>query len=713
MDGEVGSGVPPSEQQLALLHAAATTHRTRASAKAAEGDPSRSGVQLPVAQIAVDVTLAHLDRPFEYAVPPDLEELAVPGARVKVRFAGKDVAGFVVARTRDAEHVGALTAIRKVVSPEPVLTAEVTLLARTVADHYAGVFNDVVRLAVPPRHAGAEKALDAVDAARAAAIAGKGQNAPDGGDPGSKAADDTDTAWQHYPAGPAFLHRLRTGGGPAAAWLAAPTTEPANDWPAALAQAARATLEGGRGVVLIVPDYRDVDRLDAALSEQLGPDRHVRLTASQGPQARYTAFLRVLRGHVRCVVGTRAAAFAPVHDLGLVAWWDDGDDLLAEPRAPYPHVREVLRLRAEQTGAALLSAGFTRSVAIQQWVAKGFAVSVEAHRRRGSLPRVVVAGDEREVERSGAAAKAHLPSSAWRTAHEGLKTGPVLVQVPFRGYLPSLRCELCREQARCASCHGPLSLVAPGRPPECTWCGVIANPFDCPNCHSHRLRAGVVGAGRTAEELGRAFPGVPVVRSTASEGVTAVSASPALVIATPGAEPCAEGGYAATLLLDAWALVDRPVLAATEEALRRWCAAAALTRSSDDGGVVVLAGVSDEQPLPVVEALVRWAPAWLAERELADRASLALPPTVWMAGLTGDTAAVSAFDRSLGDAFERIGPMKHLGRDREERERLMLRMPLADGAKAAAALHAARAGRSARKEPGSVSVQVDPTGSLL
>ncbi|MEO8851926.1 MAG: primosome assembly protein PriA, partial [Allobranchiibius sp.] len=266
---------------------------------------------------------------------------------------------------------------------------------------------------------------------------------------------------------------------------------------------------------------------------------------------------------------------------------------------------------------------------------------------------------------------------------------------------------------RCAACHGPLSLVAPDRPPECTWCGVVANPFDCPNCHSHRLRAGVVGAGRTAEELGRAFPGVPVVRSTASEGITAVSASPALVIATPGAEPGAEGGYAATLLLDAWALVDRPVLAATEEALRRWCAAAALTRSSDDGGVVVLAGVSDEQPLLVVEALVRWAPAWLAERELADRASLALPPTVWMAGLTGDTAAVSSFNRSLGDAFERIGPLKHIGRDREERERLMLRMPLADGAKAAAALHAARAGRSARKEPGSVSVQVDPTGSLL
>ena len=50
----------------------------------------------------------------------------------------------------------------------------------------------------------------------------------------------------------------------------------------------------------------------------------------------------MLRGHARVVVGTRASAFAPVRDLGLVVAWDEGDDLHQEPRAPYPHVREVL-----------------------------------------------------------------------------------------------------------------------------------------------------------------------------------------------------------------------------------------------------------------------------------------------------------------------------------------------------------------------------------
>ena len=61
------------------------------------------------------------------------------------------------------------------------------------------------------------------------------------------------------------------------------------------------------------------------------------LTADLGLAQRYRSFLALSRGAVRIVVGTRAAAFAPVHDLGLVALWDDGDDLYADQHAPYPH----------------------------------------------------------------------------------------------------------------------------------------------------------------------------------------------------------------------------------------------------------------------------------------------------------------------------------------------------------------------------------------
>jgi primosomal protein N' (replication factor Y) len=653
-----------------------------------------------------------------------MADLAVPGARVKVRFAGQDVDGYILARAATADHEGTLAPLRKVVSPEAVLTPEVLELSREIASRYAGTLGDVVRLAVPPRHATAEKNLSkdapASDATAADAAAGEVLKAPEPG------------PWLKYPAGTSFLRRIALGEAPAASWLALPGQHGEADWPAALAVAAATSLAAGRGALIVVPDHRDVDRVDKALALLLGDGQHVRLTAGQGPQARYTAWLKVLRGHVRCVVGTRAAMFAPVHDLGLVVWWDDGDDVLAEQRAPYPHVREVLRARARLQRAALLSGGFTRTTAIQQWVESGELRPVRADvaTRRQAAPRVVVAGEGLDIERDGASAHAHLPSAAWRAAKVALEHGPVLIQVPRRGYVPSLSCQTCREPARCARCHGPLSLNAVDAVPTCGWCGAVAAPFECNSCGGRTLRSSVVGARRTAEELGRAFPGVPVHTSGAGDLLAMVSGKPSLVIATPGAEPVAEQGYAATLLLDAWASMDRPTLDASEEALRRWLGAAALTRGATDGGVTVLCGAPTHTTLPLVEALVRWDPEWFVARELAERVELSLPPTVRMAQLVGTRTAVQrAVELArLADSVELLGPLPWApvgpasagagGRDSgpgaepAPRIQLLLRASLDHGAEMTAALTRMKAIRSARKERESVGVRVDPMDGI-
>ncbi|MBC8092627.1 MAG: primosome assembly protein PriA, partial [Pseudonocardia sp.] len=99
---------------------------------------------LPVARVAVDVPLTHLDRPFDYRVPEHLDAAAQPGVRIRVRFAGQALDGFVLERVAGSEHEGKLAWVDKVVSAEPVLSPEVAALCRAVADRYAGVFADVV-----------------------------------------------------------------------------------------------------------------------------------------------------------------------------------------------------------------------------------------------------------------------------------------------------------------------------------------------------------------------------------------------------------------------------------------------------------------------------------------------------------------------------------------------------------------------------------------
>jgi primosomal protein N' (replication factor Y) len=229
-------------------------------------------------------------------------------------------------------------------------------------------------------------------------------------------------------------------------------------------------------------------------------------------------------------------------------------------------------------------------------------------------------------------------------------------------------------------------------------------------CGGEVMRALVVGASRTAEELGRAFPGVPVRTSGGGTVIDRVGDRPALVVATPGAEPVADGGYAAGLLLDGWALLGRPDLRAAEEALRRWLAAAALVRGSAERGQVVVVAPAELRP---VQALLRWSPRWHAERELADRRELHLPPAARMAAVSGPAAAI----RELVDALDLPaahevlgpvpGPQASAGSERDV-QRLLVRVPLGSGRALAAELRAAQAGRSARKVPDPVRVEVDP-----
>ncbi|MDT4989291.1 MAG: hypothetical protein QOI74_3385, partial [Micromonosporaceae bacterium] len=404
---------------------------TRPPAAARRPSPEPAATK-PVARICVDVPLPHLDRPFDYLVPAKLADRALAGTRVRVRFAGQRVDGYLLERVDESGHDGRLAFLERVGSAEPVLHPEIVRLARAVADRYAGTLADVLRLAVPPRHARAEGESAAPPSPAAGSRTGSSAAAPSpaaGSRTGSSAAAcgspvvaDVPAAvgpggWAAYPAGAAFVRAVRDGRTARAVW----TALPGEDWPARLAEAAAAAYAAGRGAVLVVADARDLDRLDAALTLVLGPGRHVALSAAVGPAERYRRFLAASRGQVRIIAGTRAAAFAPIGagvadggvadggvagggvagggvaaSIGLVVIWDDGDDLHAEQRAPYPHAREVLLTRAQLAGCAALVGGYARSAEAQQLVETGWAKEIAADRAavRRAAPLVEPVGDD-------------------------------------------------------------------------------------------------------------------------------------------------------------------------------------------------------------------------------------------------------------------------------------------------------------------------------
>ncbi|BBY36493.1 putative primosomal protein N' [Mycobacterium mantenii] len=654
----------------------------------------------PIARVLPMLSVPHLDREFDYLVSAEQSDDAQPGVRVRVRFHGRLVDGFVLERRNDTDHPGKLGWLDRVISAEPVLTPEIRRLVDAVAAHYAGTRPDVLRLAVPARHARVERE----------APAGRDLAIPGPVDP---------SGWDAYGRGAQFLTALAESRAARAVWQALP----GESWTDRFTDAAAQTVRTGRSVLVIVPDQRDLDALWHTATTRIDEAAVVALSAGLGPAARYRRWLAALRGSARLVIGTRSAVFAPLSDLGLVMVWADADDSLAEPRAPYPHAREVAMLRAHQARCAALIGGYARTAEAHALVRSGWANDIVAARPvvRARTPRVIALDDTGYAdERDPAARTARIPSIALRAARSALQAAaPVLVQVPRRGYVPALACARCRTIARCRHCTGPLSLQEGGAALLCRWCGRADAMRRCARCGSDAVRAVVVGASRTAEELGRAFPGTAVITSSGDGVVPEVAAGPALVVATPGAEPQACGGYGAALLLDTWALLGRQDLRAAEDALWRWMSAAALVRARGDGGVVMVVA---ESSLPTVQSLIRWDPVGHAEAEVSARAEVGLPPSVHMAAIDGTAGAVAALldEARLSDQealqADLLGPVDLPPGVRRPAgtpagapvTRMLVRVPRQQGLALAAALRRGVGVLSARQTHEPARVQIDP-----
>lgn len=637
-----------------------------------------------IARVLIDSPLPQLDRLFDYRIPPELLVDAVAGVRVRVplRSAGRVADGFLVQVVTTGDFSGTLSDLDSVVSPARVLAPEVWALARRVADRAAGSASDVVRLAVPKRQVRIEKAWLAA-----------GLAAETAGEAAESAGEAAETAGEAKPQARQPVHAINVAGYDASRIESALATGGrlavdalpqvveivggrwVGHWALTMAAAATHALARGGSAILAVPDYRDQEQLVAALSAVLPAERIVHLDAKQSNPDRYRATLACLGDVPLVIVGNRSVVYAPAKKLALIAVWDDGDPLHSEPLSPYVHIRDAALVRQEQQHCALFFLGHARSTEVERLVEVGWLQPLSP--ARSYQPKVIPTAQQQSQDRL--AAQARIPSAAWREAKAALEHGPVLVQVARPGYAPRIACASCGQSARCTHCEGPLGMKTSRSVPACGWCGKLAAGWACTNCEGTKFRLVGQGAGRTAEDLGRAFPGVRVIVADGERPILEVSAEPALVIATRGAEPVAAGGYRAVLLLDGERMLARESLRVAEDCLRWWSNAIALAAP---GATSMLVGVGG----PLASALATWRRSDYVHHELDDRRRLRFPPAVRVATVIGSVEAVERAVVSVAGSehVDVLGPVELV----DGGVRAIVRFDYAEGASVAANLRA-------------------------
>lgn len=548
--------------------------------------------RLPIAQVVIDVQATHLGRSFDYLIDEKHSDAAVPGAMVRVRFGGRLIDGVIWNRVAHSDTpTSSLRFLERVYPGPPLVSASLRDDIAAIATAYGGTRANILRLAVPPRVARVEQEQRLAGARGATTRDDDGPFGPRR--PHLERARDAVFARMcgEYDAVPR-LHAAIEGTGFAS--FVVDALAGAGRWAADAAWMALDAMLSDKPVVMVLPGMREVDDVAWAL-RRLGlcpfsPSGAMHggfdgdfavLSASMPPAERYRAFLAAASGQVRCVIGPRAAMYAPVEGPALFMIVDDLAYQNMDGMMPYANARGVLRLRAQRHGGVFVALSYARSP-ISQWECagaangvrdivntpvSGFSAPVHALQAvtRDEAPWIRWLNRDELARLADPSIGSRMPHTAVGVIRRALEEGPVLLSIPSDGVFASLSCARCHRQVRCARCTGPLQMLQMGEPlgpvggaaaPRCAWCGAAAVNWTCPGCGGERMTVVRVGAAGTARELAGLFRGVPVVLSSSSQphGIVAtVPNRPQIVIATPGAEPrvIPDGGFTA-----APALVD-------------------------------------------------------------------------------------------------------------------------------------------------------------
>ncbi len=539
----------------------------------AEVAPAPSGPiasVLPYARVRVDTGVFHLDQLYDYQIPEKLTALIQVGVRVQLPFGNRETEGIVVERVAQPERAGELKSITKVLSATPVATVQSLHVIDLISQHYACNPWDLIRSAIPPRVASVDKSIQGVIV------------------DSSKSSRRT---------------------------IEFQTLAPFNQAHNQVVRLVQENQDTG-SILIVAPDEKDVDLIIGALST-IGLSS-LKLTAAMPREERYRNFLEAMRRSISIVVGTRSAIFAPVNNLTTVIIHKESSLDHYEVRSPGWNTRTVALIRSEVESFKLVLTGFSPSIEVSQLI------------------------DEREIKYLNAkelvtvkaftpSEGALLPGRIFTDVKKALTTGPVLFIAPRKGYGNALLCAHCRNVAAC-ECGGRLSVSAKGKAPSCVHCGNSFPAWKCTFCNRDKQYLAGRGIERAAEEISRAFQNFPVVISAGEVIKDRIEAKPALVLATPGAQPQVEGGYAAVVILEGLRFFAHTDLRTQERARELFLETSSLI--SPEGSVLLV--IDDSHP--IVSAIARWNIAPLLKRELSERLELKLPPSVFSVVLVMDQA---------------------------------------------------------------------------
>ncbi len=530
-----------------------------------------------------------IDRLFDYVVPARFADDVRVGTIVRIPLHGRRVGGWVVADDVEPPAGVALQAVTKVTGWGP--PAELFDLAAWASWRWAGRPASVLRTASPP---GAVRAVP--ERHRAATPT-----------PGMASTGALDALVAEALALPVSTLRIPPAMGVGPVLRAAAALGP--------------ILVAAPTLPMVRAHARELRR--AGLPIAVLPDDWA-----------------MARGGWASVLGSRAAAWAPISSPAAIVVLDEHDEALKQEQAPTWHARDVLVERARRLGVPCVLVSPTPSL---EAAVLGPVLTLPRSIEREGWPVVNV------IDRRGDPPGAGLFSD--RIVDVLRSDARVVCVLNRKGRSRLLACGGCGAVASCENCSASVTQSDDGAL-HCPRCGA-ERPVVCTECGATKMRNVRAGVSRVREEL-EALVREPVGELTGDGRPDPDALAHRVVVGTEAVlHVTARDAVDVVMFLDFDQELLSPQYRAAEQALALLVRAARLVGGRGPGRIVVQTRQPDHE---VVRAAVHADPSIASDAEAKRRAMLGFPPARAMALVSGQSAEawVTAFGRP--DGVEVMGP---------------------------------------------------------
>ncbi len=271
------------------------------------------------------------------------------------------------------------------------------------------------------------------------------------------------------------------------------------------------TLNKGKTAIMLVPEISLTVALVNRFYEWFG-SRVAILHSALSNGEKYDEYLKIIRGEVSLVVGTRSAIFAPLENIGIIIIDEEHSDTFKQDNMPRYNAKDIAMVRCKYHKAPLVLGSATPTLESKARALKGVYSHLKLTKRAGfgTLPQVTIVDMLEEVKKKNFIFSDELITKLKMriSAHE-----QAMILLNRRGYSTTITCSNCGYTYKCPNCDITLTYHKSTNNLRCHYCGYsISKDSVCPNCHEDALNYLGLGTEKVMEELQKIIPEAKIIR---------------------------------------------------------------------------------------------------------------------------------------------------------------------------------------------------------